>query len=149
MISVYLLLDFCDISGSAVASKLFRGSNPFQPMPEIEVTYSVFGFDEAGQTSFVMEISSNQYDRLYDADLDGESLDSYYICDELPDIHERILKAIRNNMYEESLEPDDGMVVKRGFLNKTYKKYSLEASHQLMSISDDDDIEYEVNLDIL
>ena len=28
-------------------------------------------------------------------------------------------------------------------------EYSLEASHRLMSYSDDDDIEYEVNLDVI
>ena len=61
----------------------------------------------------------------------------------------RILKAIRRNMFEESLEPDDGMVEKSGFLGATYMEYFLEASHRLMSYSDDDDIEYEVNLDII
>lgn len=118
-------------------------------MQEIEVTYSVFGFDETGETSFIMEISDNNYDRLYDAELDGEFLDSEYISDEFPGVHKRILKAIRRNMFEESLEPDDGMVEKSGFLGATYMEYSLEASHQLMSISDDDDIEYEVNLDVI
>ena len=118
-------------------------------MEEIEVTYSVFGCEDAGETTFIMEISDNQYDKLYDADLDGETLDSFYLSDEIPSIHKRILKAIRKNMEEESWLPDDGMVEKHGFLGRTYKEYSLEASHTLMQSAEDDDIEYEVNLEFI
>ena len=36
-------------------------------MNEIEITYTVFGFDEAGETSFDMEVSDSLYNKLQDA----------------------------------------------------------------------------------
>lgn len=36
----------------------------------IEITYTVFGFDEAGETSFDMEVSDHLYNKLQDAEDD-------------------------------------------------------------------------------
>ena len=79
----------------------------------IEITYTVFGFDEAGETSFDMEVSDHLYNKLQDAEDEGEMLDSDYISEEMPGIHRKILKAIRENMEEEGMNPDDGMIEKR------------------------------------
>lgn len=115
-------------------------------MEEIEITYKVWGFEEAGETTFYMEISEKQYERLSDADDEGELLDSDFLGEEMPGIHKKILKAIRENMEEESFNPDDGKVEKRTCWGARYKEYSSGADHSLMEIADDDDIEYEVNL---
>lgn len=45
-------------------------------MNEIEVTYTVFGFDEAGETSFDMDVSDNLYYKLQNAEEDGSVLKS-------------------------------------------------------------------------
>ena len=37
----------------------------------IEITYTVFGFDEAGETSFDMEVSDHLYNKLQDAEDEG------------------------------------------------------------------------------
>ena len=115
-------------------------------MEEIEITYKVGGCEEAGETSFDMEISEKQYERLSDADDEGELLDSDFLSEEMPGIHKKILKAIRENMEEESLNPDDGKVEKTTCWGARYKEYSSSADHSLMEIADDEDIEYEVSL---
>lgn len=61
-------------------------------MEEIEITYKVLGFEEAGETSFDMEISEKQYERLSDADDEGELLDSDFLSEEMPGIHKKILR---------------------------------------------------------
>jgi len=40
----------------------------------IEITYTVFGFDEAGETSFDMDVSDHLYNKLQDAEDEGEML---------------------------------------------------------------------------
>jgi len=113
-------------------------------MEEIEVTYTAFGFEE---TTFTMEISEKMYDKLDKLESDGETLDSDYFSEEMPNIHKKILKAIHRNMEDESLEPDDGMVEMNTSWNATYKEYSEKADHSLMeAIVDDDDIEYTIDL---
>lgn len=115
-------------------------------MEEIEITYKVWGFEEAGETTFYMEISEKLYERLSDADDEGELLDSDFLSEEMPGIHKKILKAIRENMEEESFNPDDGKVEKRTCWGARYNEYSSGADHSLMVIASDEDIEYEVNL---
>lgn len=115
-------------------------------MEEIEITYTVLGFEEAGETTFDMEVSDRQYERLEDAELDGELLDSDYISENMPGLHKKILKAIRENMEEEGLEPGDGMVEKRRLFG-AYKEYEEGADHSMMAVlADDDDIEYEITI---
>lgn len=116
-------------------------------MEDIEITYTVLGFEEAGETTFDMEVSGRQYERLEDAELDGELLDTDYISENMPGLHKKILKAIRDNMEEEGLEPGDGMVEKRLPWGATYKEHVDGADHSMMEVfADDDDIEYEITI---
>lgn len=62
----------------------------------IEVTYSVFGFDEAGETTFDMDVSEKNYNRLQDAEDDGEMLDQDYISIEMRGLHNKIIREIHN-----------------------------------------------------
>lgn len=132
--------NICLLSISKAENKHIRS------MEEIEVSYRVLGFEEAGETTFFMEIPEEQYRRLSAADDDGEILDSDHLSEEMPRMHAMILKAIRENMEEKSLDSDDGLVEKRRSWGALYEEYSEGADHLFMSISDDDDIEYEVNL---
>lgn len=116
-------------------------------MNEIEVTYTVLGFEEAGETSFYTEVSDRIYDKLQDAEDDGGYLDSYYIAEEMPGIHRIILGRIRENMAEEGLDPDDGKIERHTPFGGSYKEDCFEASHSLMhDLADDDDIEYTIML---
>ena len=116
-------------------------------MNEIEVTYTVLGFEEAGETSFYTEVSDRIYDKLQDAEDDGGYLDSYYIAEEMPGIHRIILGRIRENMAEEGLDPDDGKIERHTLLGGGDKEDCFEASHSLMhGLADDDDIEYTIML---
>lgn len=113
----------------------------------IIITYTMFGFDEAGETSFEMDVSDGIYEKLQNAEDEGEMLDSEFISDEMPGIHRKILKAIRENMEEESWNPNDGTVEKRHPGGSTYREKCDGASHLLMLTYDDDDyIEYTVEL---
>lgn len=113
----------------------------------IEITYTVFGFDEAGETSFDMEVSDHLYNKLQDAEDEGEMLDSDYISEEMPGIHRKILKAIRENMEEEGMNPDDGMIEKQYPWGAHYKEYNSDASHmEMYNMAEDDDIEYSVTI---
>jgi hypothetical protein len=113
----------------------------------IEITYSVFGYDDVGETTFNMDVSDNMYNKLQDAEDEGELLDSDFLSMSMTDIHKKILKSIRENMEEETMNPDDGMVEKSMPWGYKYKEYKPSHSHRDISfIADDDDIEYEVNL---
>ena len=81
----------------------------------IGITYSVFGFEKAGETSFEMSISENIYEKLENAMLEGEVLDDYYISNNMKGLHKKILKAIRRNMYEEGQDINDGIIEERLF----------------------------------
>lgn len=110
----------------------------------IEITYSVFGYEEVGETTFDMDISERDMEWLQNADDEGEYLDSDFISENRRGLHKRILKAIRNDMEEKSLAPDDGMVAKP--YASLVKEYHQEASHQEMfNFAEDEDIEYTVN----
>lgn len=108
----------------------------------IEVSYSVFGHDELGETSFDMDLKDGDYEWLEDTGI----LDSDYIAENRKGLHKRIIRAIRKNMEEESIDPDDGMVevYVSGCHRKEYhEKASYEHAH---SFAEDDDIEYTVSL---
>lgn len=116
-------------------------------MNVIEITYTVFGFDEAGETSFDMEVSDSLYNKLLEAEENGEYLDSDYISEEMPGIHRKILKAIRENMMDEGLNPDDGKKEKRLPWGATYKEDCPEASHmEMYNMAEDNDIEYTISV---
>lgn len=143
-----LLSDF----GKAVNVKKIPKEQPQNVTPsgserkEIEITYSVTGYEEADETTFEMKVSSNDYDRLVEAENEEELLDAEYVEDKLPKLHVKIIKAIRHNMSEESLEPNDGMVTKRRSWGAKYEEYSDRASHESMLMAPDEDIEYTIDL---
>ena len=111
----------------------------------IEITYTVLGYDEAGETSFDMDISEHDLEWMQNAEDEGEFLDSDFISENRIKLHKKILKAIRDNMEELGMDIDDGMVEKR--YASIVKEYHLEASHSDMhEFAEDDDIEYTVML---
>lgn len=111
----------------------------------IEITYSVLGYEEAGETTFDMDVNEKDKRWLSGAEDDGEYLDSDYISENRVGLHKRILRAIRKDMEERSLDADDGMVAKR--YASLVKEYHQEASHQDMSnFAEDEDIEYTLTL---
>ena len=113
----------------------------------IEITYTVLGYDEAGETTFDMDVSDGVFNKLEEAEDEGEILDSDYVSVYFERLHKKILKAIRENMEEESLDPDDGKVEKMTSWGFKYKEDCPGASHSDMHIlADDDDIEYSINL---
>lgn len=112
----------------------------------IEVTYTVFGFEGAGETTFGMDVSERNYNRLQDAEDEGEILDQDFISTEMKGLHKKILREIRNNMEEESWDPDDGKVEKTLPWGSTYKEWDESSSHEFMKIAEDDDIEYTISL---
>ena len=113
----------------------------------IEVTYTVMGFDEAGETTFDMDVSERMYDTLQEADDEGELLDSEYISENHRNIHRKILKAIRENMEEESWDSEDGAIEKRLPWGATFREDCPGASHaEMLNEAEDDDIEYSIEL---
>lgn len=112
----------------------------------IEITYTVFGYDGLGETTFDMEVKEKDYEWLLDVEGEEWVLDSDYILENRPSLHKRILKAIRSNMKEEACYPDDGMVeyVSSGIHHKEYFK---DASYyEASNFADEDDIEYTISL---
>ena len=115
----------------------------------IEITYSVMGFEDIGETTFDMEVSERIFEELEEAEEEGEILDSDYISEEFPRIHKKIIRAIKENMEEEGLDPEDGMVEKRlpwGAITKDYDPDLSYANMAEYADDDEDDIEYTVNL---
>ena len=87
----------------------------------IEVSYSVLGYNEIGETTFDVDIKESDFDWLTKKDDDGEYLDYNFIAENRRSLHKRILRAIRENIEDESEIDTPEMV-------------------------DDDDIEYTVNI---
>ena len=113
----------------------------------IEITYTVIGFDELGETTFDMEVSNRVFQKLQDAEDEGEYLDSEYISENMHKIHKKILRAIRNDMEEKGMDPDDGMVEKRYSWGAPYKEYNPVVSYsEMQCIADDEDIDYTIYL---
>lgn len=111
----------------------------------INVTYSVFGYEEAGETDFEMELYYNDFLWLQNADDEGIVLDNEFIAENRRRIHRKILRAIRNNMEELSMEPGDGMVKVVVGISE-WEEYNYSASHDGMSSMAEDDIEYSIIL---
>ena len=89
-------------------------------METIEITYTVFGFEEAGETTFEMDVSERTYERLEEAEDNGEMLDQW--------------------------NPDDGMVEKVNSWGYPYKEKDESRSHDAMRFASDYDIEYTIDL---
>ena len=114
---------------------------------QVEITY-LNPFMDIPETTFDINMSEKDIERLQNAEDDGEFLDQDYISENKPGIHKKILRAIRKNMREVSLyEPDDGMVERRLPWGSTTKDFDFDKTHEWMDISsEDDDIEYSVTI---
>lgn len=113
----------------------------------IEITYSVLGYDEVGETTFEMNVSESMYEKLQDIECEGEILDSEYLSEEKIGIHNKIIRAIRKNIEEETLfNPDDGVVEKRRPWGARYQEFDYNASHENLEVCDDDEIQYTISL---
>lgn len=112
----------------------------------VEITYSVFGYDRLGDTTFDMEVKDKVYEWLQNVEVEDGELTSDYISENRPSLHKRILKAIRNNMKDEACDPDDGLVETN--VPPVYRKdFYEDASYDYASdLAEDDDIEYTVTL---
>ena len=55
----------------------------------IEITYTVFWFDEAGETTFDMDVSDSVFNKLQNAEDEGEILDSDYMSENFERIHKK------------------------------------------------------------
>lgn len=109
----------------------------------VEVSYTVPGYEEIGETSFDMEVSERDMEWLQNAEDEGELLDSDFISEKRKRLHKKIIRAIRENMDEESMNPEDGMVKKQLPWGPSYEEYHSEASYNDMALcADDQDIEY-------
>lgn len=108
----------------------------------IEVTFSVFGYDELRDTTFDMKVKDSDYEWLQDA----EELESDHISKNRERLHKKIIRAIRENMKERALDPDDGIV--EVYVSGSHRKeFHEQASNDYAnSFAEDDDIEYTVTL---
>ena len=113
----------------------------------IEVTYTAFGYDDAGETTFEMEIPQGVFEQLEQAEDDGEYLDAEYISQNMKRLHRKILDAIRENMEEVGMDPNDGMKEKRLPWGYTRRYFDPMSSHLgMLHTSDDGDIEYTITI---
>lgn len=118
-------------------------NNPYDDREFVEITYSVFGYDEAGETTFEWSPGKGDLQWMEEAEDEGELLDSDYISESNPQLHGRILKTIRKNMEELGEDDDDGMVARP--YASLCKDFHPSASHMHMhEFADEDDVEYSV-----
>lgn len=116
-------------------------NDPYDDYEFVEITYSVFGYEEAGETTF--EWSPAKRDLQWMEQAENELLDSDYISEINPSLHRKILKAIRQNMEDLGEEDDDGMVPRP--YSSLSKDFHPSASHMHMhEFADEDDVEYSV-----
>ena len=107
------------------------------------VTYSVM--DAPEEECDLDNLSDRDLQRLKAADETGEYLDSDYISEHMHSIHNKIIEAIREDLESKSGDPHDGMVeVHHPPAYWGWEK--VHASHQEMSMADDFEIEYTVDI---
>lgn len=107
------------------------------------VTYSVM--DAPEEECDLDNLSNRDLQRLKAADENGEYLDSDYIYEHMCSIHNKIIEAIREDLESKSGDPHDGMVeVHHPPAYWGWEK--VHASHQEMSLADEYEIEYTVDV---
>ena len=109
-----------------------------------EITYSVLGSNAPDET-FEMDFSESEAYLLRVAEGEGEMLDSDYISENLEFIHDKIIEAIKEDLAFKSGDPHDGMVEKRHSWGGSHWE-KVHASHQEMSMADEYEIEYTVDV---
>ena len=134
---------------SEITERIFvnnNSNNNFNFYETIEVSYTVFGYDRLGETTFDMEVDGKKYMWLLNADGEEGELISDYISENRPSLHKRIIKAIRKDMKTRACEPDDGMVeIYRAGVHR--KEFHEDASYDYASfIAEDDVIGYTVTI---
>lgn len=107
------------------------------------VSYSVL--DAPEEECDLENLSDRDLRRLKAADDNGEYLDSDYISEHMRSIHDKIIEAIREDLELKSGDPHDGMIERRTAWGATYWEKD-HASHQEMSLADDYEIEYTVDV---
>lgn len=107
------------------------------------VTYSVM--DAPEEECDLDNLFDRDLRRLKAADDNGEYLDSDYISEHMPSIHNKIIEAIRDDLELKSGDPHDGMVEKRHPWGATYWEKD-HASHQEMWVAEDYEIEYTMDV---
>lgn len=112
----------------------------------IEISYTVFGYNRLGETTFDMEVDGKKYMWLLNAEADEGVLTSDYISENRPGLHKQIIRVIRKDMKEKAFDPDDGMV--ETYVSGVHRKeFYQDASYDYASnLAEDDDIEYTVTL---
>ena len=107
------------------------------------VSYSVL--DAPEEECDLENLSNRDLQRLKAADDNGEYLDSDYISEHMRSIHDKIIEAIREDLGLKSGDPHDGMVeVHHPPAYWGWEK--VHASHQEMSLADEYEIEYTVDI---
>lgn len=85
-----------------------KSTSPYSDYDEtIEVSYTVNGLDDYGETTIDVEIKEYDYDWLSNKEDEGEYLDSDFVSENRRGLHRRILRAIRDNIEEESYDNMD------------------------------------------
>ena len=107
------------------------------------VSYSVM--DAPEEECDLDNLSDRDLRRLKAADDNGEHLDSDYISEHMHSIHNKIIEAIREDLELKSGDPHDGMVeVHHPPAYWGWEK--VHASYQEMSLADEYEIEYTVDV---
>lgn len=107
------------------------------------VTYTVL--DAPEEDCDLDNLSNHDLRRLKTADENGEHLDSDYISEHMHSIHNKIIEAIKEDLESKSGDPHDGMVeVHHPPAYWGWEK--VHASHQEMSLADEYEIEYTVDI---
>ncbi|MBR0489298.1 MAG: hypothetical protein IJJ68_03730 [Prevotella sp.] len=114
---------------------------------DITIKYDFFAGDPYDGYECETEIPDSWYDRLEEYEDDGELLDKDFISEEIPKLHKRILKAIKEQV-EDYQMLDDFPKHKEKISANWVEVYDHESSKELlyydMDDLDEDDLEYEV-----
>ena len=112
---------------------------------ELSATVSYSVMDAPEEECDLDNLSDRDLRRLKAADDNGEYLDSDYISEHMNSIHNKIIEAIREDLELKSGDPHDGMVeVHHPPAYWGWEK--VRASHLEMSLADEYEIEYTVDV---
>ncbi|MBR5634973.1 MAG: hypothetical protein IKW78_07355 [Prevotella sp.] len=118
----------------------------------VEVSYHIPWMDSAEETVNInlINLSEKDIDRLLNAEKYDEMLSSDYLSVNLKSIHEKIIKAIRNDMEEKSMNPGDGLVVIEKHSPPCFTKkvlaYRYPSYEDMLMDAEDEDIDYFVTI---
>lgn len=105
-----------DYGGKGIEDDITSADNNFHSYDDcdtIEVSYTVFGYDNLDETIVDVEIKECELEWLTEKDESGEYLDSDFISENRRSLHKRILRAIREDIEyvqdgnESAIDDDD------------------------------------------